>query len=80
MTDLNDEAAPIARLVGEDRKCTVGWVYCWNTSELSILWIGKSNTAAFIDPGIRPEILEKAKTTTPVGVIAFLAALLKSGP
>lgn len=75
MTEFKKEASPIARLVGPDGKRTVGWVYAWDTSELSILWTGPKDAAAFIEPEICREMLTKAKTTTPVDVIAFLRLL-----
>lgn len=77
MTHFNEEASPIARLIGPDGKHTVGWLYAWETSELSILWINERDTATFIDPPLCPERLAKAKATTPEDVLAFLAALLK---
>lgn len=80
MTYFNEEASPIARLIGTDAKRTVGWVYVWETSELSILWINERDAVAFIDPPLCPERLAKAKATTPEDVIAFLAALLKHSP
>ena len=75
VTQFNEEASPIARLIGPDGKRTVGWVYAWETSELSILWIDERDTVAFIDPEIRVEIQAKAKATTPEDVISFLGAL-----
>lgn len=80
MTHFNEEASPIARLIGPDGKHTVGWVYAWETSELSILWINERDAAAYIYPPLCPERLAKAKATTPEDVIAFLAALLKLSP
>ncbi|MEN8935021.1 MAG: hypothetical protein ABF245_08840, partial [Planktotalea arctica] len=70
----------IARLIGSNGKHTVGWVYVWESSELSILWINKRDPVAFIDPPLCPERLAKAKATTPEDVIAFLTALLKHSP
>ena len=80
MTHFNEEASPIARLIGTDAKRTVGWVYVWETAELSILWINERDAVAFIDPPLCPERLAKAKATTPEDVIAFLAALSKHSP
>jgi hypothetical protein len=80
VTHFNEEASPIARLIGPDGKHTVGWVYAWETSELSILWINERDVAAFIYPPLCPERLAKAKAITPEDVIAFLAALLKLSP
>lgn len=79
MTQFNEEASPVARLIGPDGKRTVGWVYVWETSELSVLWIGQRDAAAFIDPELCPEMLAKAKTMSPADVISFLAELSKSG-
>ena len=76
MTHFNEEASPVARLIGPNGKHTVGWVYAWETSELSILWINERDAVAFIDPPLCPERLAKAKATTPEDVIAFLTALL----
>ncbi len=75
MTQSKEEAEPIARLLGCDGERTVGWVYLWNTSELSILWIEKRETARLIDPPICAETLAKAKHATPAGVIDFLEEL-----
>ncbi|AXI49336.1 hypothetical protein C1J03_24845 (plasmid) [Sulfitobacter sp. SK012] len=80
MTHFDEEASPVARLIGPNGKQTVGWVYAWETSELSILWINERDAVAFIDPPLCPERLAKAKATTPEDVIAFLAALLKHSP
>ena len=77
MTHLNEEASPIARLIGPDGQRTVGWVYAWETSELSILWINMRDAAAFIEPEIRSEMLASAKATTPDDIIAFLSLLRK---
>lgn len=77
MTHFNEEASPIARLIGHDGKHTVGWVYAWETSELSILWINEPDTAVFIDPEIRSEMQAKAKATTPEDIIAFIGRLRK---
>lgn len=80
MIQFNEEASPIARLIGPDGKRTVGWVYAWQTSELSILWIEDRESAKFIDPVLCPEILAKANATTPPEVIVFLTMLPKTGP
>lgn len=79
MNQCNEEASPIARLIGSDGKRTVGWVYAWESLELSIFWIGPRDAAAFIGSELCPEMLAKAKTATPEDVIAFLAGLSKSG-
>lgn len=75
MVQYEEEAAAIARLLGEDRTRTIGWVYRWNTSALSVLWIAPPPDAKSIEPSIRPEVLTKARPVTPVEVIDFLEAL-----
>ena len=75
LAHLNDEAVPIARLVGHDSIQTVGWVYVWETSELAILWIGPSEMAAFIEPRINQEVLTTAKAMTPDEVVILLSEL-----
>ena len=76
MTNFDEEASPVARLVGPDGKRTVGWVYAWETSELSILWISGRDSVAFIDRKLCAERLMKAKGITPEDVIAYAAKLL----
>lgn len=75
-----EEAAAISRLIGDDRNRTVGWVYLWNTSELSILWIGGRDVAEFIEPAVCPEMLAKARPTTPDDVVELLSALSIAAP
>lgn len=75
MTHFNEEASPIARLIGPDGKHTVGWVYAWETSELSILWINERDMVAFINPEIRFEMQAKSKAITREEVTAFLGTL-----
>ncbi|MEY8828877.1 hypothetical protein AB9K34_10745 [Sedimentitalea sp. XS_ASV28] len=80
MTQVKEEAAAIARLLGRDGARAVGWVYLWNTAELSILWIEQRDTANFIEPSICSETLAKAKHVTPVDVIDLLEELSTSAP
>lgn len=75
MVSLNDEASPIARLIGHDGKRTIGWVYVWEASELAILWIAPQESGACIDPAIGADLLARASATTPVDVICFLRGL-----
>ena len=75
MPHSNDEATPIARLIGKDGKSVVGLVYVWETSELAILWLNPRKTAVFVDPEIDPEMLAKGKATTPEELFAFLGRL-----
>ena len=75
LAHLNDEAVPIARLIGLDGMRTVGWVYVWETSELAILWIDPSEMAAFIEPRINQEVLTTSKAMTQDEVITLLSEL-----
>jgi len=75
VTQVIEEAAAIARLLGDDRNQTIGWVYLWNTSELSILWIDGGCVAKFIEPPLSQETLAKAKAVTLDEVTDFLEEL-----
>jgi hypothetical protein len=70
-----EEAAPVARLIRSPEGQTVGWVYQWNSSELSILWIGAARTADHIDPPLRPDMLAAAQAVTSDEVTRFLEKL-----
>lgn len=72
MPHKNDEASPIALLIGADGKSVVGLVYVWETSELAILWLEPTKSATFIHPPIDPDVLVGAKATTPDDVIELL--------
>lgn len=75
MPYLNDEATPIARLIGPDGKSIVGLVYVWETSELGIIWFNSRKMAAFVDPEMDPEMLAMSKATTPADLLALLGRL-----
>lgn len=77
MPHENDEATPIARLIGQDGKSVVGLAYVWETSELAILWFEPKEPAAFIDPEICSEVLGEAQATTPQDVVALLSKLTR---
>ncbi|RKF12244.1 hypothetical protein D6850_19040 [Roseovarius spongiae] len=79
MTQVNEEAAAIARLLGDDRKRIIGWVYLWNTSELSILWIDRCRSAKVIEPPLSQDTLAKAKAVTPDAVTDLLETLSTAG-
>ena len=58
MISGREEASAIARLIGADRKRTVGWVYLWNTAELAVLWLDVHEAAASIHrQSTRPEVV-----------------------
>tara|TARA_R110002072_G_scaffold18434_2_gene69157 strand:+ start:327 stop:539 length:213 start_codon:yes stop_codon:yes gene_type:complete len=61
--------------MSENGKRTVGWVYLWNTSELSILWIDRNQTPKHIDPPLCPETLARAKAATTDAVTDLLDTL-----
>ncbi len=42
------EAVPIGRLLGIDRE-TMGWVYRWNTAEMSVLWLAEASDPTSIE-------------------------------
>lgn len=69
------EATCIARLLAKNGTHIVGWVYLWNTSELSLFWKDGQAETSFIDPPIYPGTLAKAKGATPGEVIRFLDEL-----
>lgn len=79
MTNGKEEAVPIAKLKGDDGEVTVGWVYLWNTSELSILWIEHKLPAKYIDPPLSRETLARAKAVTSDAITDLLEALSKGG-
>jgi hypothetical protein len=74
MNDSREEAVPIARLMRKDGT-TVGWVYRWNTSELSILWIDRDRTPARIEPAISPGVLSAAEVLMQDKTVEFLDEL-----
>ena len=75
MTKDREEASAIARLIGADGECTVGWVYLWDTAELAVLWLDAHDTATFMDPPLLPEILAQARSASPGALVDLLAAL-----
>ncbi|EPX76525.1 hypothetical protein [Litoreibacter arenae] len=46
------EAAAIARLYGQDPHKVIGWIYHWNTGELTFLWNTGEREVHFIEPNI----------------------------
>lgn len=78
MKNGKEEAASIARLLDNGGK-TIGWVYLWNTSELSIFWIDQDRTATCIEPPLCPETLAKAKSVTTDTVTDLLEAFSTGG-
>lgn len=74
VTIRKEEATPIARLMGKDRTQTIGWVYQWNTLELSILWIAGVRAIAYVEPPLCPETLARAKSVTTDAVTDLLEA------
>jgi len=72
-----EEAAPIAMLLDYEGK-TTGWVYQWNTLELSILWIDQDRAVGHIDPPLCANTLTSAKAVTSDAVTELLETLSSS--
>ena len=79
MSIEKEEAVPVARLVDGRGDRTVGWVYRWNTSELSILWLDPKRTAHHIDPPLSRNTIANAKTVTTDEVTDLLEELSLRG-
>ena len=79
MTQGKEEAIAIARLFGEDRRRVVGWVYLWNTSELSILWAEEGPEAVAIGSALSFETLSEAKSAYAGAVSDLLEHMLVEG-
>lgn len=69
-----EEASPIARVLDVEGE-TIGWVYQWNTSELSILWISQNRAAKSLEPPICPETFKTAKAVTRDNITDLLETL-----
>ncbi|MGS4985491.1 MULTISPECIES: hypothetical protein [Pseudosulfitobacter] len=74
-TRHTNEARPIAKLLQQDGKSVVGWVYLWESKVLSILWISEDQRAYFIDPLLTAEMLPAAAKTMGKRTIEFLETL-----
>lgn len=80
MSIEKEEAVPVARLVDGRSDRTVDWVYRWNTSELSILWLDPKRTAHHIDPPpLSRNTIANAKTVTTDEVTDLLEELSLRG-
>jgi hypothetical protein len=55
MEESREEAAAVARLLPADCQQVIGWVYCWNTGELSVLWLEKAKEPSIVDPPLCSE-------------------------
>ncbi len=69
-----EEASPIARVLNVEGE-TIGWVYQWNTSEISVLWISQDRAAKSLEPPICPETLTTAKAVTRDDITDLLETL-----
>ena len=58
MNDDKGEGVAIASLIGTDGYSIVGWVYRWNTSELSVMWKAKGPLPIF---KVRPDLNAEQK-------------------
>jgi len=79
VTQGKEEAEAVARLLARDGERVVGLLYLWNTSELSILWIGEYGEASTIDPPLSTDVLAKAKSICADEVIELIEALSVDG-
>lgn len=77
MKPLKQEAEPIARLLGPGRESTVGWVYLWNTFELSVLWLDRGLPAHFVEPPVPECVLTRARAVTKDAVTDLLETFSK---
>jgi hypothetical protein len=69
-----EEASPIARVLNVEGE-TIGWVYQWNTSEISVLWISQDRAAKSLEPPICPETFTTAKAVSRDDTTDHLEAL-----
>lgn len=68
------EAAPIGRLLDAGGE-TIGWVYRWNTSELSVLWLTIVRDPISVELALQPG----CDNTISEGIYGFLGDLLANG-
>jgi len=80
VTILNDEGRPIARLSAADNGRTVGWVYSWDYSGLSILWINERYGDELLGLKIGLKMLNSAENITLGEVQDLLDKRLNSIP
>ena len=73
----NSEAVPIARLLG-DGGTTIGWVYQWESFELSIMWITDERHAVDVEPCLSSEASKKVTPFTDHHVTELLQELSNS--
>lgn len=78
MKSMKEEAEPIARLLAHGQTRTVGWVYLWNTSELSILWLDRRVPATHVDPPVPADVLTRAHMITSDGVVHLIEHLSRA--
>lgn len=78
MKPVKEEAEPIARLLRYGQTRTVGWVYLWNTSELSILWLDRRVQATHIVPPVPADVLTRARMITSDGVVDLIEHLSRA--
>lgn len=56
MNDDKGEGVAIANLIGIDESSIVGWVYCWSTGALAVMWgIDGPQPVSRTQPDLSPE-------------------------
>ncbi|KZY33170.1 hypothetical protein A3731_20895 [Roseovarius sp. HI0049] len=65
----------IARLLGEDPRRTVAWLYRWETGNLGIRWTSADRRIFTIDRRLDPDVLARARSVGDLAIAAFLEAL-----
>lgn len=71
----NGEATAIAALYGSPRDRVLGYVYQWETGQISLMILLPDVTPSAVIPAISKEALDRAKHETPVAVLKLLEGL-----
>lgn len=80
MNGTSAEGMAIARLLGEDSRRTVAWLYRWETGELGLLWTSADRRVSGIDRRLDPDVLAQARSVGDLEIANFLQALPVSDP
>ncbi len=74
------EAKAVAALFSDLDDQPLGYVYQWDTGELSLLSVGELSAALRIHPALEEEVVERARPTTPPELISYLMELTTVTP
>ncbi len=80
MNGISAEGMAIARLLGEDSRGTVAWVYRWETGELGILWMSADRHVSGIDRLLDAEVYAQARSVGDTKLATFLEDMPVFGP